>query len=87
VRDGELALEIARRVAAERPDDRSVREALALAHAEAGQLDLALALQSELAAGPGASVDGLTAARLAAFEAGEAWVAQGPEEILVELAG
>ncbi len=87
VRDGELALEIARRVAAEHPDDRSVREALALAHAEAGQLDLALALQSELGAGPGASVDGLAAARLAAFEAGKAWVARGPEEILVELAG
>lgn len=87
VRDGDLALEIARRVAAERPDDPGVKEALALAHAEAGQLDLALALQSELAAGPGASVDGLAAARLAAFEAGKAWVAQSPGEILVALAG
>lgn len=86
VRDGDLALEIARRVAAGRPDDRSVREALALAHAEAGQLDLALALQSELAVAPGGG-GGLAAARLAAFEAGKAWVAQGPDEILVELSG
>ena len=84
VRDGSLALEIARRVAAERPDDPAVRAALALAHAEAGQLDVALALQSELAV-PGAGASGLTAARLAAFEAGRAWVAESPDEILAAL--
>lgn len=87
VRDGELAVEIVRRVAADRPDDPSVRAAQALAYAAAGRTAEALALQSELVpgAGGGGAAAELARRRLAAFDAGSAWVAQTPHEILVDL--
>jgi protein O-GlcNAc transferase len=86
VRDGELALEVAHRVA--RDDERGVatRQALALAMAEGGRFDEAAGLQRELVAE--AERAGSTRLlprlrdRLEAFEAGRAWVARGPEEIL-----
>ncbi len=85
-RDGALALEIARRLHAERQDS-GVRVVLALAHAAAGDFDQAVALQRQLieeAERHGESTVALRA-RLTAFKAGEAWTAASPEEIVIDL--
>jgi len=88
VRDGALALEVARRVTRE---DRGAeaRQAEALALAEAGRPAEAAKLQRDLVAeaeraGAGGRLPRLRA-RLAAFEAGRAWQASRPEEILEPL--
>ncbi|MEM7052684.1 MAG: tetratricopeptide repeat protein [Acidobacteriota bacterium] len=75
VRDGALALEIARRLA-EEDDSRQVRSVLALAHAEAGLFPRAVELERGLSS---------SGERLEAFEAGRAWISQGPDELLVDL--
>ncbi len=88
VRDGALALEIARRLHAERQDP-AVREALALAQAAAGELTRAAELlrqrveEAEKYGKPAAALR----SKLTAFEAGEAWTAASPDEILVDLGG
>lgn len=85
VRDGELALEVARRVARE-DDGVATRQALALALAESGRWDEAAELQRELVAE--AERAGSTRIlprlreRLETFEDGRPWVARGPEEVL-----
>ena len=81
VRDGALALEIARRVHAERRDS-DVREALALAHAAAGDFDRAAELVRELIGAKEPPRTVALRARLAAFKVGEAWTARSPGEIL-----
>lgn len=85
VRDGELALAIARKVAAERRDP-VTQQALAFAHAAAGEMQAAVELQRRLVAiaqERGDSPQALAAlrARLAAFEAGREWTAGSGEEI------
>jgi tetratricopeptide (TPR) repeat protein len=89
VRDGRLALEIASRLAELRPDA-AVREALALAAAEAGDFARAVALQREVVRAAEAAGDtaGAQACRqkLAAFERGNPWHASRPEEILAAAA-
>ncbi len=88
VRNGDLALEIARRVHAERQDSLA-REALALAHAAAGQPAEAVALERQLLAEAERDGDSTLAAlrraRLAELEAGRAWVLRSPTELLVAL--
>lgn len=85
VRDGELALEVARRVARE-DEGVAARQALALALAETGQWEQAAELQRELVAE--AERAGSTRVlprlreRLETFEAGRAWVAREPVEVL-----
>jgi putative thioredoxin len=90
VRDGALAADVARRVAADR-DEPVVRESLALALAEAGrpeeaaEIQRALVAEAERAADPGLTA--LRRARLEAFERGRGWVARSPEEIVEPLGG
>ena len=85
VRDGELALEIARRVYAERQSP-AVRQALAFAYARAGMFDEATVIQRLLLEeAEHAGEDDLAAARrsrLDAFKDGEAWTASSAGEIL-----
>lgn len=88
VRDGDLALEIARRVRQVR-DDALAREVLAVALAAAGRFDEAAALQSTLVAEAKRDAD---AARLAArtarldrFARGEVWTAESGQEIVAAL--
>ena len=89
VRNSGLALEIARRVSVERQDPLT-REALAIAHAAAGQTAEAVALQQQLVAEAESTGDipliSIRRARLEAFEAGRSWTAQTPREILTALA-
>ncbi|MCH9648928.1 MAG: tetratricopeptide repeat protein [Deltaproteobacteria bacterium] len=85
VRDGGLALEVALRLYAER-QDAAVRQALALAHAAAGQHSEAVALQSALvsearAAGRDRAATALQL-KLDVFETGRAWTARNGEEVL-----
>lgn len=86
VRDGALALEIARRLEAERPGP-VVLEVLALAHAAAGDPDRAADLQRRLI--QAVEQNGKPAAtlrsRLHAFEMGAVWTVASPEELLVDL--
>ncbi len=90
VRDGDLALEIALRVYAERQDSQ-VQEALALALAATGDITAATALQRDLVtkAESQSATDGqhikLLRTRLATFEAGRSWLAASPDEILSPL--
>ena len=85
VRDGELALEVARRVARE-DEGVAVRQALALALAETGQWDGAAEIQRELVAeaerAGSPPVLPRLRERLETFEAGRAWVAREPAEVL-----
>lgn len=85
VRDGDLALEIARRVYAER-QNAAVRAALALAYARSGRFTEAADLQRQLLAeAEGVGDPALTKirrSRLTAFEGGEAWSAKTPDDIL-----
>jgi tetratricopeptide (TPR) repeat protein len=85
VRDGRLALEVASRLD-QAVGDLRIRETLAMAHAEMGQLDRARELQRVLVAEALQNGDDLLAqdlrAKLRAFESGRAWSAAGPEEIL-----
>ncbi len=90
VRDGKLAFEIARRVYGGRQDPQ-VLEALALAAAATGDHAAASALQRELVTKVGQPsatnrqhID-LLRKRLAAFEAGEPWLATSPDEVLSPL--
>ncbi len=91
VRDGALAVEIAERLTADRPDDPAVRHANALALAAAGRTADAATLEEGLADAAAAAGDAAVAARhreiAAAFRAGRAWRAERPEEILAPLAG
>lgn len=86
VRDGSLALQIARRVFEDR-QDLPVRQALALALASAGNFEEAVTVQRDLVAVVGARKDlaDIERARLGAFERGEAWTARTADEILVAL--
>lgn len=90
VRDGALALEIARRLAAARPQ-LAVRETLAMAHAEAGQFGEAVALQEALLAETERRGDAERAraarARLDSYRRGQAWSAASPQEIVVAALG
>ncbi len=88
VRDGSMALEIALRVEKERRDPVS-RQALAFAHAAAGDYEAATALQQELVAearagGDPRVVEALSR-RLETFQAGRPWIASRPEEIVALL--
>ncbi len=90
VRSGQLAVEIAGKVFAARREPASA-ETLAMAYAEAGQFDQALALQRQLVA---AAEDGGAAAEATrlrkmsdSYQAGRAWRAASPDEILKILAG
>ncbi len=85
VRDGRLALEVARRLD-EAVEGVRIRETLAMAYAEAGDLTRAVILQRDLVAeaernGDPALADELRD-KLAVFESGRAWAAISPEEIL-----
>ncbi len=85
VRDGRLALEVAKRLD-EAVGGTGIRETLAMAYAEAGDLAQAVALQRELVAeaerGGEAGLAVELRSRLAVFESGKAWAAESPEEIL-----
>ena len=90
VRSGELAVKIASKVFAARQEPASA-ETLAMAYAEAGQFDQALALQRQLVttverAGAAAETSRLRKV-LAAYEGGQAWRAASPDNILKILAG
>jgi len=88
VRDGELALQVARRVARE---DRGMatRQAQALALAATGRFEAAAELQRELVAEAAragrSSLLPRLRERLETFEAGRPWVARQPREILEDL--
>ena len=88
VRDGSMALEIALRVEKERSDPVS-RQALAFAHAAAGDFEAATALQQELVAEARASGDPRVVEalqqRLETFQSGRPWIASRPEEIVALL--
>jgi tetratricopeptide (TPR) repeat protein len=90
VRDGRLALEIARRLAAARQDLR-VRETLALALAEAGRFDEAVEVQRGVVGEAETRGDaGLVRdvrAKLEALARGEAWTAASADEILAATLG
>lgn len=90
VRDGHLALEIARRLAAVRQDLR-VRETLAMALAEAGRFDEAVEVQRGVVAEAERRGDaGLlrdVRGKLEAFARGEAWTAASADEILAATLG
>ncbi len=85
VRDGRIALEVAKRLD-QAVEGMRIRETLAMAHAEAGDLARAVAVQSELVAEAERAGDTALAAelrtKLATFESGRAWAAATPEEIL-----
>ncbi len=85
VRDGDLALTIARRVYAERQES-AVRQALALAYARAGMFAEATVIQRQLLEeAEHAGEEALAAerrSRLDAFQGGEAWTATTAGEIL-----
>ena len=89
VRDGELAVQIARLVYADSQAP-PVRDSLALAYAAAGRFPEAADLERDLVAeaekAGDAALAGQRRARLAAFERGEAWSAGSPEEIVAPLA-
>ena len=89
VRDGALAVQIARLVYADSQAP-PVRESLALAYAAAGRFPEAADLERDLLAeaekAGDAALAGRRRARLAAFERGEAWSAGSPEEIVAPLA-
>lgn len=84
VRDGSLALEVARRVALE-DDGAQTRQAMALALAEAGspseavEIQRALVVEAERTRSPRLP---RLRERLEAFQAGRAWAASRPEEVL-----
>ena len=90
VRDGNLALEIARRLAAVRQDLR-VRETLAMALAEAGSFDQAVEVQKSVVGEAESLGDqGLmrdVRAKLESFERRQAWTAASGEEILAAAMG
>lgn len=90
VRDGHLALEIARRLAAVRQDLR-VRETLAMALAESGRFDEAVEVQrgvvGEAEAGGDAGLVRDVRGKLEAFTRGEAWTAASADEILAATLG
>lgn len=85
VRDGDLALEVARRLAAN-VDGLRIRETLALAHAASGQFGRAVELQASLVAEAELQGDEALAldlrSKLVQLQAGNAWVAASPKEIL-----
>lgn len=91
VRDGGLALEIARRLFAVRQDDLRVRETFAMALAEAGQFDQAVEVQR----GVVGEAEGLgdpdlvedVRGKLETFERHEAWTAASGEEIVAVALG
>ena len=89
VRDGALAVQIARLVYADSQAP-PVRDSLALAYAAAGRYPEAADLERDLLAeaekAGDAALAGQRRARLAAFERGEAWSAGSPEEIVAPLA-
>ena len=89
VRDGALAVEIARRVYADSHES-VVRDSLALAYAAAGRYpeaaELERALVAEAEQAGDSSVLAARRARLAAFERGEPWSATSPDEIVAPLA-
>lgn len=79
VRDGQLAIDLAQRVHAARREAETA-QTLAMAYAEAGQLDRALEVQREQGgAGERAGE------HLRAYEEGRPWRAASPEEILVAM--
>ncbi|MCP4201420.1 MAG: tetratricopeptide repeat protein [bacterium] len=85
VRDGDLALAVAQRLA-ENVDGLRIRETLALAYAASGDLERAASLQASLIGearvhGDEALVRDLQA-KLVELAAGRAWVASSPQEIL-----
>lgn len=87
VRDGRLAVEVARRLMAAEPDLAS-RDALAMARAEAGDVAAAAELQRAVvaeaeAAAVEARVLSALRRRLEAYEAGRPWHATAPGELLV----
>ncbi len=90
VRSGQLAVEIANKVFAARREPASA-ETRAMAYAEAGQFDQALALQRQLVATverAGAAAEAVRLRKmLDLYETGRAWRAVSPDEILVILAG
>ncbi len=90
VRSGALAVEVATRVFEARREPASA-ETLAMALAEAGQFDQALALQRQLVAAAEEAGAGAESARLRemlqAYESGQAWRAATPDDILKVLAG
>ena len=85
VRDGRLALEVAKRLDQAVPSPR-VRETLALAQAEAGNLSEARRLLSDLVGQAEANgqtgLAGAVRQKLEAVERGSGWWASSPEEIL-----
>lgn len=85
VRDGELALAVAQRLAAN-VDGLRIRETLALAHAENGELARAVELQRELIEEARRRGETELVAdfgkKLERLERGEAWTARSPREIL-----
>ena len=89
VRDGALALEIARRVHIESQGP-AVHEAFALASAAAGEFDRAVDLQqtlvSEADSAGESALSTARRARLAAYERRESWTARSPGEILAAFA-
>lgn len=85
VRDGELALEVARRIRRDR-DDVLAKDTMAMALAETGRFAEAAALQREaIAEAERAGEDALARhmrAKLDAYLAGRAWTAPEPNELL-----
>ncbi len=90
VRSGRLAVEIADKVFAARREPASA-ETRAMAYAEAGQVDQARALQRQWVAAAERAGAAAEATRLREisdlYQAGRAWRASSPDEILVILAG
>lgn len=86
VRDGRLALAVAQKLFEFKSDDFRIRQTLAMALAEAGQLDQAVQLQRQILAvaeGQGATqVLPSLRAQLQAYESGRAWTFERPEELL-----
>jgi hypothetical protein len=85
VRDGALALEVARRIRNDR-DDLLARDTLAMALAESGELAEAVEVQRGVVAEAERSGDEALArhmrAKLDAYLAGRAWTAPEPGELL-----
>jgi tetratricopeptide (TPR) repeat protein len=85
VRDGALALEVARRVLRDR-DDLLARDTLAMALAESGELAQAVEVQRQVVAEADGSGDQALARhmrlKLDAYLAGRAWTAPEPAELL-----
>lgn len=86
VRDGRLALAVAQKLHEVLKEDPRIRETLAMALAEAGQLEAAVTVQRELIREAGSrSWSALLPAfeaELAAYEAGRPWTFAEPEELI-----